>query len=176
MKEKPDKPMDPKKDFRSRKTPVNFAYVIMAVFGVLYLHSLFLSAFSAKPLPYSEFLALLKAGKVEEVTVSPNRIDGNLLEEQDGWSRFSTNRVDGDLAATLDEYGVKYSGRLEGNWLTNLLSWILPALLFLGIWFFLIRRVMRGAGGGGLMAIGKSKAKVYVESDTKVSFEDVAGL
>jgi cell division protease FtsH len=161
----------------SKKTGFNTAYLILAVLGIFMLHNMILSAFSVKSLAYSEFLALLREGKIEEVTISTNHVRGKLRAEQDGWSRFTTTRVDSDLAQMLDEYGVKYSGRLESNWLTNLMSWILPALLFFGLWMFVIRRMMRGAGpGGGLMSIGKSKAKIYVESDTRVTFEDVAGV
>jgi len=166
-----------KRKIDSKKTGFNFAYVILALVGVFLLHNMILSAFSVKSIAYSEFLALLREGKIEEVTISTNHVQGKLRAQQDGWSRFTTTRVDPDLAQMLDEYGVKYSGRLESNWLTNLMSWILPALLFFGLWMFIIRRVMRGAGpGGGLMSIGKSKAKVYVESDTRVTFQDVAGV
>jgi cell division protease FtsH len=171
------KPDRQKTKIDSKKTSFNFAYVILAVVGIFMLHNLILSTFAAKSIAYSDFLVLLREGKVEEVTISTNLIRGTLREPQDGWTRFTTTRVDTDLSQKLDEYGVKYSGRLESNWLTNLLSWVLPVLLFLGLWMFVVRRMMRGAGpGGGLMAIGKSKAKVYVESDTRVTFEDVAGV
>src|SRR5262249_41935004 len=57
----------------------------------------------------------------------------------------------------------------------DLLSWVVPAVVFFGLWTFLARRMSQGLGGG-LMSIGKSKAKVYVESDTGVRFDDVAGV
>jgi cell division protease FtsH len=65
---------------------------------------------------------------------------------------------------------------VENTWLTALLSWILPALFFVGIWMFFIRRFAERQGMGGFMSIGRSRAKVYVESDTKVTFKDVAGV
>jgi cell division protease FtsH len=167
----------PKSKFDTKKTGFNFAYLILAVFGIFLLHNLMVSAFSVKSLAYSEFLELLRDGKIEEVSISENFVRGELREAQDGWSRFTTTRVDPDLAETLDQYGVKYSGRLESNWLTNIISWVLPVLLFLGLWIFVVRRMLRGAGpGSGLMSIGKSKAKVYVESDTRTTFQDVAGV
>ncbi len=70
------------------------------------------------------------------------------------------------------------TGAVENTWFSTLLAWIAPALLFLGVWLLIPRRMAGGAGGigGGLMSIGKSKAKVYVETDIKVSFDDVAGV
>ena len=84
-------------------------------------------------------------------------------------------RVDPELAQSLDKHGVTYSGVVESHWLRDLLSWILPAIFFVGIWMFAIRRMGQG-GLGGLTTIGKSRAKVYVEKETKVTFADVAGV
>ena len=102
----------------------------------------------------------------------------SLKEPLDGKSKFVTTRVDPDISKELDAAGVTYAGRLESNFLAMLLSWILPVLFFFGVWMFLAKRMQGGPGGpgGGLMAIGKSKAKVYVETDTRTSFADVAGV
>jgi cell division protease FtsH len=70
---------------------------------------------------------------------------------------------------------VTFTGEVESTLVTDLLSWVVPALLFFGVWMFLSRRVAQGLGGG-LMSIGKSKAKIYVEADTGVRFDDVAGV
>ena len=68
-------------------------------------------------------------------------------------------------------------GKLQSHLaVATYLSWIVPAALFFGVWMFVIRRMGQGGGLGGLMAIGKSHAKVYVETDTKVTFADVAGV
>jgi cell division protease FtsH len=90
--------------------------------------------------------------------------------------QFVATRVDPDLAKELDESGVEYSQERQSLFLNAIVSWVLPALLFVGIWLLLIRRMAERGGAGGLMAIGKSKAKIYVETDTKVTFEDVAGV
>jgi len=58
----------------------------------------------------------------------------------------------------------------------NVLSWALPVAFFFGIWMLFIRRLADGSGFGGLMSVGKSNAKVYVEQDAKVTFADVAGV
>ena len=95
--------------------------------------------------------------------------------QPDGVKDFVTTRVDPELAQSLDKHGVVYTGAIESTWLRDLLSWIVPAIFFVGIWMFAIRRMGQG-GLGGLMAIGKSRAKVYVEKETKVTFADVAGV
>src|SRR5262249_24894865 len=92
-----------------------------------------------------------------------------------GKTRFVTTRIDPQFADELQKYGVTYTGQVESTFVRDLLSWIVPVLLFLGVWTYLSRRMSQGLGGG-LMSIGKSKAKVYVQSDTGVRFEDVAGV
>jgi cell division protease FtsH len=128
-------------------------------------------------IPYSQFEQLLKEGKVEAIGVSENFIQGTLREPLDGKSRFVTTRVDPQFAEELQRYNVRFTGQIESTFLSDLLSWVVPVLLFFGIWAYLARRLAASGGlGGGLMQIGKSKAKVYVESDTGVSFADVAGV
>ncbi|MCO0638239.1 AAA family ATPase, partial [Lutimaribacter sp. EGI FJ00014] len=75
----------------------------------------------------------------------------------------------------LTKYGVKFDGTAKNTFLSDLLSWVIPIGFFFALWLFFIRRVAR-QGVGGLMTVGKSKAKVYVERDTKVAFSDVAGV
>jgi cell division protease FtsH len=89
-----------------------------------------------------------------------------------------TNRVEPDIAERLDRYHVPYSRVIESTLLRDLLSWIVPAAVFFGLWFFVFRRFADKAGGGlgGFMSIGKSRAKVYVQTDTGVTFADVAGV
>jgi cell division protease FtsH len=88
-----------------------------------------------------------------------------------------TRRVDPELASELEKRGITFSSQPENTLLPTLLSWVVPALVFVGVWMYLLRRMAgRGGPGAGLMSIGRSKAKVYVESDTQVSFDDVAGV
>jgi cell division protease FtsH len=65
---------------------------------------------------------------------------------------------------------------VESTLLRDILSWILPVLFFFGLWQFFFRRIAERQGMGGLMSIGKSKAKVYLEKEVKVTFNDVAGV
>lgn len=93
--------------------------------------------------------------------------------------RIVARRVeDPQLTAMLDAAKVRYSAATENRWFSTLLSWILPAVIFVGIWSFVLRRGMGGMGGhmGGMMEIGQSKAKVYLQSQTGVRFADVAGI
>jgi len=161
-----------------KKVGFNLAYVGLAVLGVLLLQDLVAARQAVATIPYSEFQKLLDGDKVSEIWISQNDIVGELKEPlAGGQRRFSTTRVETDLAGKLDAHGVKYSGRIQSNFLPTLLSWVVPVLLFFGIWVVLMRRMAgKGAGGPGLMAIGKSKAKVLVEANTGVTFADVAGV
>jgi cell division protease FtsH len=150
-------------------------YVIAAIIGVVVLQQLWVLNHQIDVLPYSEYLDDLKAGKIAEVRVSGDYIEGDFKEAQDGKKEFVTTRVPPDIADQLQHFGVKFAGSVQSTFLTDLLSWILPTLLFFGVWWFVIRR-FAGQAGGGFMAIGRSKAKVYVETDTKVTFDDVAGV
>ena len=97
--------------------------------------------------------------------------------QTNGAKSFVTTRVPPQLADVLEKSHVKFSGQVQNTFLSTLLSWIIPTLLFFGIWMFWFRGVAQNQGGfGGLMSIGRSKAKVYVETDTKTTFNDVAGV
>lgn len=130
-------------------------------------------------IPYSEFIALEREGKLEDLEVGSEVITGAFREpEESRPARFRTIRVDPDLALELAEGGTEFSGVIENTWLTRLLSWVLPMLLIVAFWMFMLRRMGAGAGGlgGGLMSVGKSKAKIYADESVKVRFDDVAGV
>src|SRR5437763_1881787 len=156
----------------------NIGFAI-AAFGLLLLIQYFVSvANQVAPIPYSQFQQLLHDRKIASVGVSDRFIQGSLKEPLPGGQKqFVTTRVDPEFANDLDKYGVSYTGQIESTFLRDLLSWIVPVLLFMGVWWYLGRRFAQSQGfGGGLMSIGKSKAQIYVESDTGVNFDDVAGV
>src|SRR5437660_742343 len=156
----------------------NIGFAI-AAFGLLLLIQYFVSvANQVAPIPYSQFQQLLHDRKIASVGVSDRFIQGSLKEPLPGGKKqFVTTVVDHEFANDLDKYGVSYTGQIESTFLRDLLSWIVPVLLFMGVWWYLGRRFAQSQGfGGGLMSIGKSKAKIYVESDTGVTFDDVAGV
>ena len=155
----------------------NIWYGIAAVFGVLLIQYFFAYSQQVTEIPYSEFETYLAEKKIAEVAISDNYVQGKFKQPlPSGQTMFVTTRVDPDLADRLQESGVVYTGRIESNIIGNILSWTLPILLFFGIWYFMMRRISAGGGAGGLMQIGKSRAKVYVETDVKVTFDDVAGV
>ncbi|MGB6536555.1 MAG: ATP-dependent zinc metalloprotease FtsH [Xanthobacteraceae bacterium] len=151
-------------------------YFIAALFGIIVLQQLWAANQAVQVIPYSEFLNDLKAGKVVQVRVSGDYIEGNWKQAVNGKTAFVTTRVPPDLANQLQQYDVQFSGVVQSTFLGTLLSWVVPTLLFLGIWVFWFRRVAQKQGFGGLMSIGRSKAKIYVETDTKTTFADVAGV
>ncbi|MBV8089943.1 MAG: ATP-dependent zinc metalloprotease FtsH [Alphaproteobacteria bacterium] len=160
-----------------KKQQIHFWYVVGAILLMLLIQSLYLNNTRPTTIPYSRFEQLLNENKIKEVAITQNTIQGTLKEpEPDGLKDFVTTRVQPpELADTLNKHGITYSGVIESHWLADLLSWILPAVFFVGIWMFAIRRMGQG-GVGGLMTIGKSRAKIYVEKETKVTFADVAGV
>jgi cell division protease FtsH len=152
-------------------------YALVALMGVMFIHDLWVGYRQVAVLPYSQFQQLVRDKKVAEVQVGEDRLQGTLREPLDGKTRFVTNRVGPELAKELDDAQVKYSGTVENRLVEMLLSWLLPVLLFFGVWLLLAKRMAGRLGpGGGLMSIGKSKAKVFVETDVKVRFDDVAGV
>nr|WP_268993686.1 ATP-dependent zinc metalloprotease FtsH [Stutzerimonas stutzeri] len=147
---------------------------ILVFLGLQYLLS---AQQEVATIPYSEFEQHLKDGRIDELAITDRRIEGRLKEPlAGGQRRFITNRVEPQLAEHLQQYPVRYTGKVESTLVRDLLSWIVPAMLFFGIWLFLLKRIGSGLGGGGMMQIGKSKARVYVETDMKVTFADVAGV
>ncbi len=161
-----------------KKNQIHLWYAVLAAFGVLWVHQLWVEYRQVEPIAYSEFQSYLEQGKIEDISVTSNHISGSFKEKlPDGRTRFVTTRVEPDLAKDLQKYNIKYKGVVENTLLRDILSWVMPILLFVAIWMFLIRRMAEKQGmGGGFLAIGKSKAKIYMEKDTKVTFEDVAGV
>jgi len=163
-----------------RKTHFNFWYVVLAVLAVLFLQQLWGQSQQIETVPYSELQTLLRDGKVKEVSVADNYVRATLKDPlPDGRKEIYVVRVDPALAGDLEKYGVTFSGIHESHFLADLLSWILPVLLFFGLWMYVFRRMAERGGmgmGGGLMQVGKSKAKIHVEKGIRVTFEDVAGV
>ena len=147
-------------------------YWIAAFLGVLAIQYCASLASRVVEIPYSRFEQLLNAGQITEVAVSSQFVQGRLKEPINGKRDFISARVEPQIAAQLQRTGVQYSGRIENSLLRDVLSWSLPLLLFFALWAYLIRR----AGVGGLMQVGRSHAKIYVQSNTGVTFEDIAGV
>ena len=161
----------------NNKVSFSIWYILLAVMAVVFVHDFILALNKVEELPYSEFKKLVADGKVAEVSVTSQVLTGKLKPEGESKEQksFATVRVeDPDLVRELNRHGVIFTGVIESTFWRDLLSWIIPAALFVGIWFFIFRRL--GQAQGGFMQVGQSKAKIYVEKDVKVTFADVAGV
>ena len=165
----------------NKKISVSVLCAFLTIGAVLFVHNFITPMQMLEELPYSEFKTLLAAGNVVEVTVTRQSLLGKLKPEEGSKEPklFTTVRVeDPDLVKELNVRNVKFTGMIESTFLRDIIWWVIPALIFGGIWFFVIRRLGQGLGQGqkGFMTVGKSKAKIYAEKDTKVTFADVAGV
>ena len=132
---------------------------------------------TAERVPYSTFISQVENHQVASASVGEKVISYKL--EEDGPTFATAPVFDLNLPTVLQENGVEFSATPPSGtaWIGSLLSWVVPPLIFVGVWLFFMRRGQGGAGGGGLFSIGKSRAKVYVEDeDTKTTFTDVAGV
>ena len=153
------------------------ASLMGAAFGIMILLSSLGALTTVETISYSKFEELVAQGAVTEVTIGTDTIEGKLKAPfPSGKSAFITNRVDTALAEKLAAKGVTVTGAPSGGGLVSILSWVLPFMLLFGLWSLLGSGIGSRQGLGGLMAIGKSRAKVYVKQDTKVTFADVAGV
>ena len=149
---------------------------LLAVLLVLWvLRGMWTQAGSVETVPYSVFEEYLRDGKLTDVQVGDRLIRGRLTSPRDGKSSVVAVPVEPPMAERLSRFNVAYSRVHDSNWLTDVLSWLAPTLIFFGFWAFMNRK-MAGKGGVGLLGIGQSKARVYMEKTTGVRFEDVAGV
>ena len=166
-------------------------YVVVAFLVIIAFRDLARSG-HVQNLTYSDFRALLKAGLVEDVELEENVVRGTLRSGElkglvpekivdemakagDTRHTFTAVRIpDAELIKDLEATGVRYQGRLENKWLPNLLIFMVPILLLYLLWGGLMKRM--GGMQSGMMEIGKSRAKVYIEKATGTSFNDVAGI
>lgn len=161
-----------------KKYRVSIWYFIIAFWGLIILQEMYFAAQHMDEVPYSQFKSWLQDNKVAEISITDKVIQGKLKSEKGGESpqRFQTVRVDDpDLVRMLEEKHVEFAGVIISTLWKDVASWVVPILVFAGIWFWLLRKMGQGAGGG-FMRIGKSKAKVYIEKDIPTRMNDVAGV
>lgn len=153
--------------------------VLLSVLGLIFLIDVWYSAGRVVVLDYSEFLSHLKAGNVSSVVVSEARIEGQFRSPAaDGKQAFVTIPLEPGLADQLAAYpGVRFSAVARPGWLSTLMSWLLPVLVIMWFMRWAAGRIQGSGGlGSGLMAVGRSRARVYTETGIGVSFDDVAGV
>jgi len=160
-----------------KKSQINLIYFVLAFLALILVQVWWNGTKQVETIPYSEFQQFLEDGRVAEISVADTYIRGRLTSPlPDGRQFIHTVRVEPQFAKDLAAYGVKFSGLIESNWLANILSWVVPITIFFALWMFFFRKIAEKQGLGGFMAVGKSKAKIAVEKDIDVTFEDVAGV
>jgi len=164
------------KKLEDRQFQYHFWYVVAALLLLLLFQDWWHATQTTEVVSYTRFEQYLEQGKVERVVIGDQYIVGYLREPEDGKVRVVTPRVDPQIARAFQQYGIEVSGTVENTWIRELLSWIVPIVLFFAIWAFFFRRFVERQGMGGLMSIGRSKAKIYMEKDTGVTFADVADV
>jgi cell division protease FtsH len=136
-------------------------------------------------LPYSEFLQALEAGRIVNVTLSDQTLTGDMRapatttatapDQSAPITRFTSVAFDDPgLVQKLHDKHVQFEREVSSGSLLSIFSWVLPLLLFYGLWSFILRRA--GKAQAGLLTMTKSKARVYMEKGIKTTFADVAGV
>jgi cell division protease FtsH len=151
---------------------------LILVFLALIALNFLISGTRPESISYSEIKNRIAAGQVEEVRVGPTRIEAvpidTLRAREDVPEVWRAVRVPDDesLIPLLEAHEVPYEGMEETRWGT-ILIWVLPFLLLVGFWIFMLRRMNPTQG---VLTVGKSKARIVGEEGTGVSFDDVAGV
>jgi cell division protease FtsH len=160
-----------------KKIHLNLGVVVFLLTAAWLIKSTWEQGRQVQTLPYSAFEQQLRDGKIAEVTVGDELVTGKLkAPTPDGKQMVVATKVEPEMAQRLAGFNVPYQRVHEPTWLQNLLSWVVPALVLVAAWSFMARRAAGGLGAGGLLGIGQSKAKLYMEQSTGVRFEDVAGV
>ena len=156
-----------------KKTHFTIWYFVIAFLIILLIQNYIVTKKTEDVISYSEFKEALRAGKIQDLTITQESVSG-VRETEKEPRRFTTVRVeDSDLVKELETYHVKYTGKVDSKWLTNILSWIIPLVFFFFIWRILFSRI---GPETSVMSFGKSRAKVYAEKEKKTTFADVAGI
>jgi cell division protease FtsH len=160
-----------RKDALPPKAHFSIWYFLLAFLLFTYLQQYFISA-KVETIPYSQFKQYMAEGALTKLTIGPENINGTIRGEPG--QKFTTVRVnDPGLVKDLDGYGVSYSGHYESKFLGTVLSYVIPLAIFLLIWRFAMKRM---GPGMGVMSFSKSKARIFAQSETKITFADVAGI
>ena len=174
-----------------QKFSIGYFFIALVL---LFLLQTYLASPQVETISYSQFKALVNKALLANLTIGEKAIHGEIkpegvkqalsperlkvwegkLKDSKQSMPFVTVRVeDPELVADLERAGISFKGEVVNEWLPTVLSWVVPVVLFVLLWNFLFRRM---GPTGGMMQIGKSKAKVYIEKKTGVTFNDVAGI
>lgn len=159
-----------------KKTRIPAWFLFLPLLALLIGFSLMFEQ-RGQQIPYSEFKRLVAAAQVEDLTISSQTVQGRIVDperpSEEGKAFYTIRVEDPGLVKELEEKGIKFVGTAETSWLGNLLIWMLPLLVL----FFLFRIFYQRMGPPqGLLSVGRSRAKLYVQDETKTTFDDVAGV
>lgn len=167
----------------NRKNGQNILWFVLATLVVLLLVSTVtnrVSSMTNKEVSYTEFKRMVEEGKVESVTITTNQIQITPVKDDKSLYQITYYTVrlgnDDSIYQFLEKYDVEYTGKLQNNasaWIYQILSFLIPIVIIWIVLGFAMRKM--GGGSGGIMGVGKSNAKVYVQKSTGVTFRDVAG-
>ncbi|MEG3116667.1 ATP-dependent zinc metalloprotease FtsH [Salinicola sp. 4072] len=159
-----------------KKTEFNLWYWVLAFVAVIVIQDIIAGSRDVVPISYSQFESYLEDGRIRAVAVGSDTITGTFDTPVDGHSQFVTTIVDPAILDRLDAADVEITGVPRHTWVGTILSWVVPAFVFFAVWMLLFRKFAEKQGFGGFMQVGKSRAKVYMEKETGVTFDDVAGV
>ena len=167
------KPSGPIDDRRTRFSLGYFVVVFLVILGIQFLFA----RQRTEPVQYSEIKERIAAGQVQTVRLGAESMEAvpvDSIQEEDGARVWTAVRVvpDDDLVPLLEEHEVEYTGVTAG-WLTQALGWVIPLLIFIAFWIWILRRMNPTQG---VLTVGKSRARILGEEGTGVSFGDVAGV
>jgi cell division protease FtsH len=154
---------------------LNWTGLLIALGIVLLIQNALLLPYRPEPIEYSDFMRKVKSHEITHITVTADRLKGR-MDSGDSQKSYVTNRIEPELVAILDELGVSYTRTEEQTYIRDILSWVIPPLIFVTIWIVIMRMMANKTMGGSLVKIGESKVKVYMEKNIKVTFDDVAGV
>ena len=164
-----------KKDDMNKKSLLVMVVLAIAVMIIAQMLSGKIASASQKEVTYTEFMQDVKDGKVTKVELDSDRIYYE-VKNQKNVKYYTGNVQDERLYEELDNAGVTYSRKVIDTTtyvMSSILSFVLPTVLMVAVMMIFYRFAFKG--GGGVMGVGKSNAKLYVQDKTGVTFQDVAG-
>lgn len=162
------------KDKDKKTKGFTLLYFIIAFIAIVAINSYFFKT-DVKTVQYSEFKELITRGKISDLVINTETIQGTLTLEDGKKTKFLTSRVeDPDIVKDLQKNNIKFTGQYENKFIKAIIAWVLPFAIIILIWNLLMRKM--GGAPSGILNFGKSRGKIYGEDEIKITFDDVAGV
>ncbi|MDD5008351.1 MAG: ATP-dependent zinc metalloprotease FtsH, partial [Syntrophorhabdaceae bacterium] len=162
------------KDKGKKTKGFTLLYFIIAFIAIVAINSYFFKT-EVKTVQYSEFKELITRGKISDLVIDTETIQGTLTLEDGKKTKFLTSRVeDPDLVKDLQKNNIKFTGQYENKFIKAIIAWVLPFAIIILIWNLLMKKM--GGAPSGILNFGKSRGKIYGEDEIKITFDDVAGV